>query len=114
MTGPGTARIAEVEGLLRVSIPDTVRALYRDADGRYAPDGQWFVVWPLDRLLDRNRDAWDLGLPRNLLAFGDDGTGNPFCVDLDGADAVVRWSWIDLEVELQEGSMAAFCEAWLS
>jgi hypothetical protein len=50
-----------------------------------------------------------------LLAFGDDGTGNPFCVDLDGPhDAVVRWNWIELDVEYREGSMADFRSTWLS
>jgi hypothetical protein len=49
-----------------------------------------------------------------LLAFGDDGTGNPFCVDLDGLhDAVMRWDWIDLDVEYREGSMADFRSTWL-
>jgi hypothetical protein len=115
MTGPGAARIAEVEAVLAVSLPKPVRALYRESDGLYAYEGQWFVVWQLGRLLEGNQDAWDRGLPRNLLAFGDDGTGNPFCVDLDDpTDAVVRWNWIDLEVESQEGPMASFRDWWLS
>lgn len=115
MTGPGAARIAEAEAVLAVTVPEPVRGLYRASDGWFASEGQWFVVWPLARLVDDNLAGWDRGLPRNLLAFGDDGTGNPFCVDLDEPhDAVVRWNWIDLDVEYREGSMADFRSTWLS
>src|SRR3954470_13448805 len=104
MTGPGATRIAEAGAVLAVSLPEPVRGLYRESDGRYTPEGQWFVVWPLGRLIEDNLDPWNRGLPRNLLAFGDDGTGNPFCVDLDEpTDAVVRWNWIDDAVESREG-----------
>lgn len=114
MTGPSPAWIAEVEALLGVPLPESVRALYRVSDGWYSPGGQWFVVWPLARLLKANQDAWDHGLPRNLLAFGDDGTGDPFCVDLaESTHSVVRWNWMCLEVERQEGSMEAFRAEWL-
>jgi hypothetical protein len=90
-----------------------VASIYDGGDGRFSEDGQWWVVWPLDRLVDENRDAWDRGLPRDLLAFGDDGTGNPFCVQLATASAdVLRWSWIDLAVERTEGSMDSFLAEW--
>jgi hypothetical protein len=53
-------------------------------------------------------------LPRTLLAFGDDGTGNPFCTPADGHDEVLRWSLIDGDVEYSEGTMDAFRTRWLS
>ena len=114
MTGPDAARIAEAEAVLAVSLPAPVRGLYRESDGHYDHDGQWFVVWPVDRLIEENLAAWDRGLPPTLLAFGDDGTGNPFCIGLDDpSDAVVRWNWIDGDVESHEGSMAEFRSEWL-
>ncbi len=52
---------------------------------------------------------------RTLLAFGDDGTGNPFCVPLDSeADEVLRWNWFDQDVEANEGGMDHFLRTWLA
>jgi len=43
----------------------------------------------------------------------DDGTGNPFCLDLSGDKVMpVRWSWIDSEVASDHGSWADFYQAW--
>lgn len=115
MTGPGAQRISEAEAVLGVSLPEPVRTLYLTSDGWYSHQGQWDVVWPLSRVVDDNLAAWARGLPRNLLAFGDDGTGDPFCVDLDDpTDAVVRWNWIDHDIEVREGSMTEFRNTWLS
>jgi hypothetical protein len=89
--------IRQRELALGTPLPALVRELYEVGDGLLRRDGQWWVVWPLGWLPSRNASAWDeRGLPRSLLAFGDDGTGDPFVVHLDGsADAVARWSWID-------------------
>ena len=49
------------------------------------------------------------GLPTTLIAFGDDGTGNPFCVEVGGTSSeVFRWNWIDLAAERSEGSVDEF------
>ena len=108
-------RLAAAEDRLGLSLPDRVRALYSGGDGRYRSDGQWWVVWPLARLVDENPTAWSQGgLSPSLLAFGDDGSGNPFCVPLDTDDDVVlRWSWIDSDVETREGSFAEFLREWV-
>jgi hypothetical protein len=107
--------IAEAQTQLGVSLPATLRAVYESGDGRFRDDGQWLVVWPLDRLVQENAGAWREGrLPRSMLAFGDDGTGNPFCVVLDEElDEVLRWSWIDADVESSVGSMADFLQKWV-
>jgi hypothetical protein len=56
----------------------------------------------------------DSSLSRRLIAFGDDGTGSPFCFDADGdVDRVVRWSWIDDAVEVEEGSFVDFLGEWV-
>ncbi|HEV2068946.1 MAG TPA: SMI1/KNR4 family protein [Acidimicrobiales bacterium] len=100
------------EERLSVVLPLEVRRLYRLGDGRYRRDGEWWVVWPLDRLVADNSKAWSRGtLPRSLLAIGDDGTGNPFCVRLDN-ETVVRWSWIDQTVESMEGTLDQFLGEW--
>jgi hypothetical protein len=111
---PLSAKVAEVEGLLSVSLPPSLRRLYEHSDGHWDEAGQWWVIWPLARVLEHNQRAWGDGtLDRDLLAFGDDGTGNPFCVSLTSpSDQVVRWNVIDLAVEVDEGNIEQFCETW--
>ena len=71
-------------------------------------------MWPLDRLVSDNLDAWQRNqLSQDLLAFGDDGTGNPFCLRLRDSDEVVRWSWIDLQAEQGEGTLLDFVSWWV-
>ena len=72
-------------------------------------------AWPLARIVEENLAAWaERGLPRSFLAVGDDGTGDPFCLDLsDASDRVVRWSWIDSAVISDEGTWDVFCQEWL-
>ena len=100
---------------LLAAIPPRLRTVYAAANGRYNSEGHYWVVWPLERLVEDNLAAWnDARLPNALLAFGDDGTGNPFCVRLDTqSDEVVRWDWIDDAVETSEGSMDDFLQEWL-
>ena len=109
------AALAAAEDLLGSALPASVRALYSAGDGRYRSDGQWWVVWPLHRVVKENRTAWShRALSPSLLAFGDDGTGNPFCVSLDpDDDEVLRWNWIDSDVESREGSFAQFLRDWV-
>jgi cell wall assembly regulator SMI1 len=102
-------QLARAEAALGVPLPGRIRELFRAGDGRYRRHGDWWVVWPLDRLVADNTDAWRRGtLSRALLAFGDDGTGNPFCVPIGGIDEVLRWSWIDSATDANEGTLAAF------
>lgn len=105
-----------VERRLSLSFPARLRRLYAEADGRWSEPGKWWVVWPLARLAEDNEQAWANGtLPSHLLAFGDDGTGNPFCVPLTSeADQVLRWNWLDQDVEMNEGSLEYFSRAWLN
>jgi hypothetical protein len=94
-------------------MPAHLQALYRAGDGRFDPTGSWWVIWPLARTVTESGDAWRRGtLNADLLAFGDDGTGNPFCLPVDGRDDVVRWSWIDGAVERSEGSFTEFLGRW--
>ena len=108
--------IRQAEARLGVSLPDPLRRLLLDGDGRFDQDGQWWTAWPLDQIVEENLNAWaKRDFPRSLLAVGDDGTGRPFCLSLSGDDDhVVRWSWIDSDVETDEGSWADFCRTWLN
>jgi hypothetical protein len=108
-------KVQDAERRLSVTLPARLRRLYGESDGRFLEAGQWWVVWPLARLAEDNERAWGDGtLARHLLAFGDDGTGNPFCVALDSdADEVLRWNWLDQDVEVNEGSMEHFLRTWL-
>lgn len=110
-----TNDVTAAESRLGVALPARLRDLYDETDGRFRADGAWWVVWQLDRLVADNESAWREGrLPRSFLAFGDDGTGNPFCVALgDPHDEVLRWSWIDNDVEAVVGSMAEFVRTWV-
>lgn len=112
--GVTAEQVAGAESALGVRLPNALRAAYRIADGRFRDDGQWWVVWPLDRLVNDNRERWaEEMLPRAMLAFGDDGTGDAFCVRLEGAeDQVVRWSSIGQEIDGSFGTMEAFLSEW--
>lgn len=105
---------ADVEQQLGVTLPHAVQLLYEEHDGRFNEGGQWWVVWQRDRLVSENRDAWKRGLPKTFFAFGDDGTGNLFCVEIDdGSSEVVRWNWIDKAIERSEGSLDDFIAEWV-
>jgi cell wall assembly regulator SMI1 len=105
--------LSAAELLLGVPLPERLRDLYRDGDGRYRSDGQWWLVWPLERIATETPQAWEEGmLTRDLLAFGDNGTGNPFCVPIHGDDEVILWSWIDGAPEASEGTLAQFLHRW--
>lgn len=113
MPGCDEGRLAEAETRLGVTLPDALKAMYRAADGRFNDAGQWWVVWPLERLVGYTLGAWGDGLlNRTLVAFGDDGTGNPFCVRSAVESPVMRWSFIDAEVE-EELSLDQFEAEWL-
>jgi len=54
------------------------------ADGLFSRRGQWWVIWPSGRIVEDNLRAWGASqLDTDLIAFGDDGTGNPFCITKD-------------------------------
>ena len=106
-------QLAEAEGRLGVTLPDALKAMYRSANGHLNVNGQWWVVWPLDRLVADTLRRWDDGaLDRTLVAFGDDGTGDPFCVYSAVESPVIRWSVISSEV-VGELSHDQFEAEWL-
>lgn len=67
-------------------------------------------------LLERNRAVDNVENPSlaGFIAFGDDGTGSPFCVSNDGGDAVYYWSAIDQRAMLVADDLPGFWTAWVS
>lgn len=110
------AELDAAERRLRIRLPHALRALYGNGDGRFDKDGQWWVVWPLNQLVSETETYWrEDWMDRSLVAFGDDGTGDPFCMHHDGSsDAIARWSMIEREVFENYQSMTDFTIAWLT
>jgi hypothetical protein len=107
------AMIAAAESALGAEFPSDLRELYLASDGAIDSPGQWFVVWPIAELAERNREVFT-GTPggRELVAFGDDGTGATFCTRRDGAGGVVTWSPIDGAVTDLAVDLEAFWIGW--
>ena len=108
--------VAESESALGVTLPVALRELYLESDGVWDEPGQWFVIWPLVRVVEQNRGDWGAGSAARdaWIAFGDDGTGNPFCVQRSGGDDVYFWSSIDQEATLLASDAAVFWRAWIT
>ena len=103
-----------MERALGVQMPASLRRIYEAGDGRFNALGQWWVFWPLDRVATDAPLAWERGMPRHVLPFGEDGTGNPFCLDLRASAATVqRWNWIDGDFESNEGAIDVFIQTWV-
>src|SRR6266700_2211679 len=93
--------LQQAENRVSAQLPDDLRQLYLTSDGVWDIAGQWFVVWPLKRLVDANGvlsedNEWS---ETDLVAFGDGGTGNPFCL-MRSAPGIYFWSHIDAEAAL--------------
>ena len=84
--------IDRAEGRLGSPLPPSLKELYQATNGIYHPGGQWYLMWKLGDLVDRNLDAWrdEPAARRQWLGFGDDGTGAPFCLSLDGTPTASR------------------------
>lgn len=95
-------------------VPQDLRTLYRLGNGVFDEPGQWWIIWPIDRVAEVCSSRWaEDSLPVDLIAFGDDGTGNPFCINRVEPSNVVRWSWIDGAVDTDEGTFADFVGRWI-
>jgi hypothetical protein len=115
LRGPLSTDIVDrFEASLGTVLPSALRALYLVTDGVLDKDGEWFVIWPLERTADENRRAWtDTSATRRLLlGFGDDGTGAPFCVPRNGGTGVFVWKLIDQQAYRLAGDIEESWEGW--
>jgi hypothetical protein len=74
------ATLAEIEAALGAPLPDELVSLYRATNGVFNTFGQWWVVWPLEQMVEAKQ--WMInyaGYLEQWVPFGDDGAGNPFC-----------------------------------
>ncbi len=116
---PATAaQLAATEKALDAALPSDLRELYLVADGVFDLPGEWFVIWPLADVVDRNRADWltypDSRIRSDLVAFGDDGTGDPFCIARNGGGAVCYWSPIDDTATCLPNTITEFWTRWQS
>lgn len=108
---PCSEKAFDAARALGVALPADLRRLYLVADGIFDESGQWWAVWPLDQVVRNNVDLRAAGLiSPDRVAFGDDGTGEPFSVVSDGP--VERWSLIGGDVESTWNSVAEFLDDW--
>ncbi|MEQ7010406.1 SMI1/KNR4 family protein [Actinopolymorpha sp. B17G11] len=72
--------LVKFESALGTLLPDELVRLYKAANGYYSVHGQWWVISPLDQMADA--ESWLRpfdGYLDDWIAFGDDGTGDPYC-----------------------------------
>jgi hypothetical protein len=67
--------VLDAEESLGFTLPSGIRRLLRSSNGLFNSDGQWYFVWPLERIVDGNlalRADGDGAFPAGFVAFGDD------------------------------------------
>jgi len=94
-------------------LPGELRRLYEVSDGVFDSRGQYFPLWPAEMLIVEN-ERWALaGAPVALVAVGDNGAGDFFCMEPgDEAPRVVEWNPIDGKAYLLADSLAALWIGW--
>jgi SMI1 / KNR4 family (SUKH-1) len=101
------------EAVLGLRLPEELWSLYRVSDGVFDTDGQWFVIWPLDMLAEQNLRRRAAGIiPEDFIAFGDDGAGDPFCVERDQS-TVSCWHALDDRNQRLAPDVATFWHRWV-
>jgi hypothetical protein len=108
--------LEDCEAALGTTLPPALRDLQALSDGLWDEPGEWFVIWPLRDVVQRNRTAWHVeGAQRQEWGgFGDDGTADPFCFRRAGGNAVYYWSPIEQEATLLADDAASFWTALIS
>ena len=116
--GPPTSedQLQAAEAALGAVFSSELRDLYRVADGVFNGPGQWFMVWPISEVVARNRADWTsavgVGERLELIGFGDDGAGSPFCVRRNDRPGVVVWCAIGSESIWLADTLMDFWDMW--
>lgn len=114
--GCGPDRVQAAQAALGCVFPPELADFLRAVDGVYDLDGQWFTGWPLDRIVTGAPCLWTTGGPPELIPFGDNGCGAPFCVRRDETAAtctVYLWNPVEQEARPLATSLRSFWVGWL-
>ncbi len=116
-TGCSEEAMRHAETVLGRSLPRDLASLMSYSNGLVDASAESQVVWPLSRLVTDNLKAWaseDLALPAALLGFGDDGSGDWFCMrSQDPSASILHWSWIDGAARPIAHGLRSFLPRWL-
>ena len=111
--GATAAELDIAERRIGAGFPADLRALYQASNGVDDPRGHWRVVWRLDELVEAALEVSVLTKwPTTLLAFGDDGCGDPFCMTLTEPHEVHVWHRIDGESVRLAATLEEFWRGW--
>ena len=107
--------VAKVEAVLGATLPPSLLGLYLVTNGVHDKDGEWFAVWTLARVVERNQEEWanEDTARQHLLGFGDDCTGAAFCVQRDGSNGVFTWQPIEQLAYRLADTVEEFWYGWL-
>jgi hypothetical protein len=109
--GAAQGRLDELERRLGATLPSDLRDLLSETDGFDNADGQWEVAWSVGRVGSETEQFRSDGLlGHDDVAFGDNGAGDPFCIDVAGTVSVV--SPVTRERVLLAESLSDFWDGW--
>jgi hypothetical protein len=102
---------------LGIVLPRELREFLAATNGLYDSYARHAYGWPVQRIVSENVAAWnddEMALHRDLLAFGDDGTGDWFCVPVTSSphSEVLHWGWIGHERRTIAQSLQEFWAGW--
>jgi len=113
--GATSAEFEHAEDALVISLPESLRALYAHSDGVYSETGEWWVIWPLKQLVENNASVGQAAWSRlGLIAFGDNGAGERFCVSASDPLDVHCWDAIDGDAHLLAPDVRTFWLGWVA
>jgi hypothetical protein len=102
---------------LQIGLPTPLVDFLRETNGVYDRAGHHEYGWSSARIVSENLEAWadrEMPLPRDYLAFGDDGTGDCFCMPARAGTEVFHWVWIDSEARQIASDLRSFWIEWFS
>jgi SMI1-KNR4 cell-wall len=115
--GCGSTELATAEHELGIAFPDSLTTLLRSTNGFDDLESRHRCAWALETIVIENRRAWSdepMLLDRDLLAFGDDGAGDWFCIGLaEDGSPIYHWTWIVQERRRIASDLRAFWQGWL-
>jgi hypothetical protein len=102
--------LRRVEADLDFALPQDLRELYLTSNGVYTRGSEYYYLWPIDRVSADNMEPirshpW-------LIAFGDNGCGEPFCVRRDGAPGIFYCYPMADEVHQIADTLVEFWIGW--